>query len=139
MNYSYFSKRSYTVFRTAIDASLIPLRTLDRFLSLLVSIVSSFVENSSKRIIVDLFEFLLRCYAKALLQHLVQDFTLTKNDSEIGICIKTRELREYVAETLTSFLVFHFVHFTKLNLTIFIFQAKLYSAKVTHWLLRSSD
>lgn len=59
MNYSYFSKRSYTVFRMAIDASLIPLRTLDRFLSLLVSIVSSFVENSSKRIIVDLFEFLL--------------------------------------------------------------------------------
>lgn len=57
MNYSYFSKRSYTVFRTAIDASLIPLRTLDRFLSLLVSIVSSFVENSAKRIIVDLFEF----------------------------------------------------------------------------------
>lgn len=127
MNYSYFSKRSYTVFRTAIDASLIPLRTLDRFLSLFVSIVSSFVENSAKRIIVDLFEFLLRCYAKALLQHLVQDFTLTKNDSEIGICIKTRERLSY------------FVHFTKLNLTIFIFQAKLYSAKVTHWLLRSSD
>lgn len=75
IRHPYISKWSYAVFRIEIDASLIPLRSLDRFLSLFVS---SFVENSAKRIIVDLFEFLLQCYAKAFLQHLVQDFTLTK-------------------------------------------------------------
>lgn len=69
---------SSVFFRIAIDASLIPLRTLDRFLSLFVSIVSSLVENSAKRIIVDLFEFLPQCYTKAFVKYLVQEFTLTK-------------------------------------------------------------
>lgn len=74
----YSSSVFFGVFCIAIDASLIPLRTLDRFLSLFVSIVSSLVENSAKRIIVDLFEFLPQCYTKAFVKYLVQEFTLTK-------------------------------------------------------------